>query len=468
MRQFQISDKDLRDVITQGLSSGADYVDIYFEHSATTSVSLLNGSENRASQNIDYGAGVRVVTGEKTGYAYTEVITPQSLMDAVKQASRISQTSAGNVSLPAFDCQPSLPLYYNNEGNILQPDGATIRYLVDYLRQMYELLRQADSRIDGVNASVLHKVKRFAVVNSLGQIIEEERPITNISVGCVITHEGRTEQSNENRSMLSSLDVLTPELQKELCDSLVGKLHFALTAKQVKGGEMAVVMGPGSTGVLLHEAIGHAFEADFVRRKESVFTDKLGKQICDSSINVVDDGTLPLMRGSIHFDDEGVQSQCTNLVTEGRLTSFIHDRISARFFDIEPTGNGRRESFRFMPLPRMRNTYMLAGHDTEEDLIASVKHGIYVKDLSNGQVMIGAGNYSFYVRSGYLIEDGRLTQPIKDVNIIGNGPQTLADIRGVASNMQLAPYIWHCGKGGQSCPVSCGMPSVLVEKLTVG
>lgn len=468
MRQFQISDEDLRSVVKEGLSSGADYVDIYFEHSAITSVTLTNGGENRASQNIDYGAGVRVVVGEKTGYAYTEEISLPSLLKAVRQASRISQTSSAAVQPMPLKVQTQQALYYKNSGHDLQPDGEAIGKLVEYLYSIREYLQAADSRISGINAHIVHKIKRIAIVNSLGNVVEEERPVTNLAVSAVITHEGRKENANESRSYLRGLDMLTTELYEELCQSIVSKLHFALTAQQPKGGEMQVVMGAGSSGVLLHEAIGHAFEADFIRRGESIFTDSLGKQICDPSVNVVDDGTLPEMRGSIHFDDEATPSQCTHIVTEGRLTSFLHDRISARHFGIEPTGNGRRESFRFMPVPRMRNTYMLSGKCKEADLIASVRNGIYVMDLSNGQVQIGAGDYSFFVKSGYMIENGHLTQPIKDVNIIGNGPETLAGIKGVADNLSIAPFTWQCGKAGQSCPVSCGMPSVLVDKLTVG
>lgn len=469
MRQFQISEEDLGSVIKEGLSSGADYVDIYFEHSAITSVTLMDGGENRASQNIDYGAGVRVVLGEKTGYAYTEDISLSSLLNAVRQASRISQGSSSAVlAMPPLRRHTSDPLYYQNSGHPLQPDGDSISRLVEYLSSIKEILTAADARISGISAHIVHKIKRIGIVNSLGDIVEEERPVTNLAVSCVIVHEGRREHANESRSFLLGLDMLTPQMAQELCSSIVRKLRFALTAQQPKGGEMPVVMGSGSSGVLLHEAIGHAFEADFIRRGESIFTDSLGKQICDPSVNVVDDGTMVNMRGSIHFDDEAVPSQCTHIVTDGCLTSFLHDRISARHFGISPTGNGRRESFRFMPVPRMRNTYMLSGNCHEADLIASVKHGIYVDDLSNGQVQIGAGDYSFFVKSGYMIEDGRLTQPIKDVNIIGNGPETLAGIKGVADNLRIDPYTWQCGKAGQSCPVSCGMPSVLVDKLTVG
>jgi TldD protein len=231
---------------------------------------------------------------------------------------------------------------------------------------------------------------------------------------------------------------------------------------------MPVVLAAGAGGILLHEAIGHAFEADFNRKNESIFSDKLGQQICDPHINIVDDATLPHNRGSLNFDDEGVAGQRTYLVREGRLDSYLHDRISARHYGVEPTGNGRRESFRHLPIPRMRATYMEGGTATEEELIHSVRKGIYVRDFTNGQVQIGAGDFTFFVKSGYLIEEGQLTRPVKDINIIGNGPQALADIEGVANNPLIDHSTWTCGKEGQSCPVTCGMPSVLVRELAVG
>ena len=230
---------------------------------------------------------------------------------------------------------------------------------------------------------------------------------------------------------------------------------------------MPVVMGAGGSGILLHEAVGHAFEADFNRKNISIFSDKMGMQVCDPSINIVDDGTLPGNRGALNIDDEGVPGQKTYLVKNGILNSYMHDRISARHYNTAPTGNGRRESFRFMPIPRMRATYMENGTAKESDLIASVKKGIYVDTFSNGQVQIGAGDFTFFVKSGYLIENGHLTRPIKDINIIGNGPQALKDILAVADNNKIENSTWTCGKE-QYCPVSCGMPSVLVKSLTVG
>ncbi len=230
---------------------------------------------------------------------------------------------------------------------------------------------------------------------------------------------------------------------------------------------MPVVMGAGASGILLHEAMGHAFEADFNRKGQSVFSDKMGSQVCDKRITIVDDGTIRGNRGSLNFDDEGVPGQRTVLVENGILTSFMHDRISAKYYDVKPTGNGRRESFRYHPIPRMRATYMEGGDAAPADIIASVKKGIYVDQFSNGQVKIGEGDFTFYVQSGWLIESGRLTTPVKDINVIGNGPEALADIVAVGNDPLIDDGTWTCGKD-QNVPVSCGIPTVLIRKLTVG
>jgi TldD protein len=230
---------------------------------------------------------------------------------------------------------------------------------------------------------------------------------------------------------------------------------------------MSVVMGAGASGILLHEAMGHAFEADFNRKGTSIFADKMGQQICPRGIQIIDDGTLADNRGALNFDDEGIPGQKTYMVEDGVLTSYLHDRISAAHYGVRPTGNGRRESFRYAPLPRMRATYMESGNATAQDLIASVKKGIYVDEFSNGQVQIGEGDFTFYVKAGFLIENGRLTMPVKDINIIGNGPAALADMQGVADDLAIDPGAWTCGKE-QSVPVSCGIPTVLIGHLTVG
>ena len=467
MQYFEIAEESLQKVIRQGMSLGADYVDIFLQHSASTVVNLSTEGNATASQNITYGAGVRVVSGEKNGYVYTEQISPESLSAAVVQAARICQGAQPTAFVQ--HCQAPLPSnLYPAQNLTFQPDGTQIDLMVRYLKQMQEELRQRDQRIVAASCSVRNVTSRVAIANSISPTLEEMQPMTTVLLNGVISNNGQTESANCSRSLRRQLDMLTDELRADIETQVLDKLHFALEAQQPKGGEMPVVMAPGASGILLHEAIGHAFEADFIRRGESIFTDRLGQQICDPAITVVDDGLLPDMRGSIHFDDEGVPAQTTEIVSEGRLNSFLHDRISARHFGVEPTGNGRRENFRSIPCPRMRNTYMRGGSGSEQDLIADVRQGIYVKDFCNGQVQIGAGDYTFYVKSGYLIENGRLTQPIKDINVIGNGPQTLADIKAVAGKTVIDPSCWVCGKEGQSMSVSCGMPSVLVSRLTVG
>ena len=238
-------------------------------------------------------------------------------------------------------------------------------------------------------------------------------------------------------------------------------------ARRPKGGQMSVVMAAGASGILLHEAMGHAFEADFNRKGQSIFSDRMGSRICAKGIQIVDDGTLPGNRGAVGWDDEGVPGQKTYMVEDGILTSYLHDRISAAHYGVRPTGNGRRESFRYAPIPRMRATYMESGSAKATDLIAEVSKGVFVDEFSNGQVQIGEGDFTFYVKSGYLIENGRLTRPVKDINIIGNGPEALAHIRGVADDLIVDSGAWTCGKE-QSVPVSCGIPTVLIDGLTVG
>ena len=261
--------------------------------------------------------------------------------------------------------------------------------------------------------------------------------------------------------------MICDELRHEIAQEIVKGIDERFAAVRPKGGKMNVVMGAGASGILLHEAMGHAFEADFNRKGQSIFSGKIGSKVCPENVSVVDDGTLAYNRGSGNYDDEGVAGEKTYMVKEGILTSYLHDRISAAWYGIDSTGNGRRENFRYNPIPRMRATYMENGNADPEGIIASVKHGIYVDEFSNGQVKIGEGDFTFFVKSGHLIEDGRLTAPVKDINIIGNGPQALADIVAVGNDLKIDNGTWTCGKE-QSVPVSCGMPTVLIDGLIVG
>lgn len=466
MNHFPVDDATLQEVLAEALNHGGDYADIYFEHTFAHSVSMQDETVNRAAANIDYGAGVRVIRGDQCGYAYTEDISPEQLKQAARIAARIADESRALASVPA-----SLTRLRNDTN--YYPIGISwqerkIDTIIPYLQKVGARLRELDARIIRVQARITYKTKHIGFCNSLGDMYEDIQPLGTFSVSCVIGDGENTEQASASRSFRMGAEMLTDTLVETLAAECIRKAQFALSATQPHGGVMPVVMAAGASGILLHEAIGHAFEADFNRKNESIFSDRLHSSICLPSINVVDDGTLPHNRGSVNFDDEGVAGQKTYIVREGILNSYLHDRISARHYATAPTGNGRRESFRHMPLPRMRSTYMENGTASEADLIGEVKQGIYVKDFTNGQVQIGAGDFTFFVKSGYLIENGKLTRPVKDINIIGNGPQTLADILAVADNATIDNGTWKCGKGGQACPVTCGMPSVLVKELTVG
>lgn len=466
MKYFPVDDRTLQTVLAEALQHGGDYADLYFEHSFTHSVSMQDETVNRATANIDYGAGVRVLRGDQCGYAYTEEITPEQLKQAARTAARIADENRARVNIPA--ALTSL----KNEGN-RYPIGSswqerTIDTVIPYLQKVGIRLRELDSRVIRVQAMINYKTKYVGFCNSLGDIYEDIQPMGAFSVSCVLKEGDKTELARTSRSFRMGAEMLSDTLVETLAEECIRKARFALSATQPHGGVMPVVMAAGASGILLHEAIGHAFEADFNRKNESIFSDRLHTSVCLASINVVDDGTLLHNRGSINFDDEGVAGQKTYIVREGILNSYLHDRISARHYATAPTGNGRRESFRYLPLPRMRSTYMENGNATEAELIGEVKQGIYVKDFTNGQVQIGAGDFTFFVKSGYLIENGKLTAPVKDINIIGNGPQALADILAVADNATIDNGTWMCGKDGQGCPVTCGMPSVLVKELTVG
>lgn len=463
---FGVTQEDLNAILTASLSKGGDYSDLYFELSTLNELSLRDNEVNHAGFHTDYGMGVRVLSGEKSGYAYTEVTTLEEMIKAAKTAAAIAEysTPKDNIVQSGGHIVASKHNYYPLT---LSWEERTIAEKRPILERLQEKIYSLDKRVDKVMARLVDSQSDILIYTSEGNLCHDSRPLFSIMVSCVMEHEGEREVSSSSRSFRGGFEMISEELLNELANDVVSKTAFLFEANRPKGGEMQVVMGSGSSGILLHEAIGHAFEADFVREGVSIFAGKLGETICSPQISVVDDGTIPNNRGALNFDDEGTPSQKSYMVTNGVLTSYLHDRISAKHFNCHPTGNGRRESFRYPPLPRMRATYMEGGSGSEEDLISSVKRGIYAQNFSNGQVQIGAGDFTFYVKSGYLIENGKLTQPLKEINVIGNGPQALSDIVAVASNSVIDNSSWSCGKG-QYCPVSCGMPSVLVKKLTVG
>ena len=462
---FKVSENDLKAVLAAALEKGGDYADLFFEHSYKNVIGLRDGEVNRASSSIDFGMGVRVLSGDQTGYAYVEKVTLEEMLKAARTAARIANGTIRQVA-PAN-------LTALNHSNDFYPaqtawDEISVKEKKPFLQKLNDRIFSKDARVNKVIASLGDATSHILFCNSEGQIYYDYRPMATLSAVCIMQENDKIENSYAARAFRMGAEFLTDDIIEELATEVVNKTAILFKAIKPKGGEMPVVMGAGGSGILLHEAIGHAFEADFNRKNTSIFSDQLNKKICDEHINVVDDGTIPFNRGSVNIDDEGVVGQKTYIVREGVLTSYLHDRISARHYGIQSTGNGRRESFRQMPIPRMRATYMEAGDVTEEEMISTVKKGIYAANFTNGQVQIGAGDFTFFVKDGFLIENGKLTRPIKDVNIIGNGPRALADIVMVGNNYKMDNGTWTCGKDGQSCPVTCGMPSALVSKLTVG
>lgn len=460
---FGTSPEEIGKVLSAALSKGGDYADIFFEMTESNELSLRDGEVNAVRSDIDYGAGIRVIAGEKSGYAFSENTSPESLVRAALTASKIASSAR-----PGSISSEQLAVRSTNRYPVISPwKEHSVDQKKSYLTLLKESIHSKSSNVVNVIGRLSDVTTKVLFWNSLGECYTDLRPMASMSAVAIMVKGSRMENFYSTRSFREGFEFLTPERVEDLAQECVDGCSRLFEAGRPTGGEMPVVMGAGSSGILLHEAIGHTFEADFNRKGISIFSEKMGQKICNEEINIVDDGTLSGNRGSVNVDDEGVPGEKTYMVKNGILSSYLHDRISAKYYGVPPTGNGRRESFRYMPIPRMRATYMENGTSKEEDLIASVKHGIYVDNFSNGQVQIGAGDFTFYVKSGFMIENGHLTRPIKDVNIIGNGPEALAAIEAVANNSIIDNSTWTCGKG-QICPVSCGMPSVLVRRLNVG
>ena len=460
---FKVTEPQLDRIAAEALSHGGDYSDLYFEHTTFFNLLLKDGVVSSGGFHTDFGVGIRVLKGEKTGYAYSENTEMADMMAAAKAASAIAvgTAAAGKAYAPVSNRTHDLyPMQQN-----WRDSGADT--FLPFLKEVEKAVLNRDERVIKVIVRLSDSVSDTLMYNSLGELTFDTRPIGSISVSAVFEQDGRTETKNASRSFRMGAELISTALAEELAEDITRGVDARFEARRPKGGQMSVVMGAGASGILLHEAMGHAFEADFNRKGQSIFSDKMGQQVCPKGVNVVDDGTVAFNRGSGNYDDEGVAGQKTYMVTDGILTSYLHDRISANRYGVAPTGNGRRENFRYNPIPRMRATYMESGNADPDGIISEVSNGIYVDEFSNGQVKIGEGDFTFFVKSGYLIENGRLTMPVKDINIIGNGPQALADIVAVGNDLKIDNGTWTCGKE-QSVAVSCGMPTVLISNLTVG
>jgi TldD protein len=468
-KQHGVTNQDLVKLMSQALSQGGDYCDLYFQEIKGVWIVLEDGVVNRAYTSVRLGMGVRVLTGRQSGYAFSQVLDLPAMLETARTAASLA--AAGDqkegdrgleVTPPRF--KPGLDLYPCE-----RPWAeAAVEERLKLLRSLGEQVAGADPRMIKTLIQFHDSQARLMLANSEGVLREDLRPRASLVASCVAEEGGRRESNYLDVTARSGLEFFTEEEVADLARQAVERTTRLFEARPVGAGEMPVVLAPGSAGILLHEAIGHGLEADFNRRRISTYADRMGERIAGEQVTIVDDGTIPHSHGAINFDDEGAESQRTVLVEKGVLKSFLHDRLSAQWYRCESTGSGRRQSYEFAPLPRMRATFMEPGPYAPDEVIGAVKKGIYAEQLTNGQVNIGAGDFSFYVKSGFAIEDGKLTHPIKDLNLIGNGPEALSRITMVADDLALAQGGFMCGKLGQTVAVSQGLPTTLVSSLNVG
>lgn len=462
--EFGIMDSLCQKVLAEALSKGGDFADLYFEHTISNYVILEDGKVNRAYCEVSLGVGIRTVKGDQVGYGFTQELTAKSMMAAASTAATIADASPNE---PAGEfIRPQFKNHYPLKKLLTSVPFESRLPLVQSTNDKCFAL---SPMIVKVNAGFHDEQKRIMVVTSDGVKTEDLLPLSYLFTLVVAEKDGRRETAWWNLGGRKDFSYYNRDVAEDVARTAVNRVLVLFDAVQPPAGEMPVVLGPGMTGVLLHEAIGHGMEADFNRKGISTYSTMIGKKVAEPFVTIIDDGTNPRLGGSLNVDDEGTPGQKTVLVENGILRSYMHDKISAKHYHVEPTGNGRRQSYQHYVIPRMRNTYMLAGPATPEEVIKSARNGIYVQDVGGGQVKIGEGDFAFYVSQGRMIEDGKLTAPIKDVNIMGNGPKMLKNVTMVANDLQMYQGgAGGCGKDGQGVPVGFGLPTALVQSMTVG
>lgn len=461
-RHFQITTRDLESWLAEGLSRGGDYADLYFEYLETTSVALDESILKSATQGVTLGAGVRVISGERTGYAYTDDLSPDRLRAAARTAACIADG-------PASELKHSLEQGSKRELYVL-PEPASLAGRVELVTRADSAARAADSRVFQVSASYSDSLRHNLIATSDGRLAWDTQPMARLNVS-VLSREpqGQPQRGYSGGGGRIGLGFFTGEHSAEAyAKEAVRQSIVQLTAVEAPAGECTVVLGPGWPGILLHEAVGHGLEADFNRKGVSAFSNLIGQKVASPLCTVVDDGTIALRRGSLNFDDEGQPTGQNVLIENGVLRGYLHDRLSSALLRTPATGNGRRENYQHIPMPRMTNTYLKAGESDPEEIIRSVQRGLYCANFGGGQVDITSGNFVFSAIESYLIEDGRLTRPVRGASLIGNGPAALREVSMVGTDLKLDQGIGICGKEGQSVPVGVGIPTVKLDRITVG
>ncbi len=466
LEKFGLTERHLELGLGAALGKQIEYADLYFEYRTSESIALEEGIIKRASKNIGQGVGVRALAGEKTGYAFSDEITVKNLELAGSRAKAIAERAGdGNPPPMRVGARPPHDLYPVQ----VSPLEVPVEGKIDLLHQIDTIARKEDPRIVQVMASVASEYKIVLVATSAGVMIGDIQPLSRLSITCIA-------QEGDNRQMgicggggRGEFEFFFEEGRFQRYAQEAARLAILnLRAADAPAGTMDVVLGPGWPGVLLHEAIGHGLEGDFNRKKTSAFTDRIGERVASELCTIVDDGTIPWRRGSLNIDDEGTPTGRTVLIERGILRGYMQDRLNARLMAMKPTGNGRRESYAYQPMPRMTNTFMLGGDSTPEEIIRSVNRGLYAVTFGGGQVDITSGKFVFSASEAYLIEDGKITRPVKGATLIGHGPEVLTRVSMVGNNLKLDEGIGTCGKDGQLVPVGVGLPTIKVEGLTVG
>jgi TldD protein len=465
-RRFGIGSRDLEKVLETAIGRKADYADLFFEYRRNEGISLEEGLVKNCSQSTGNGVGVRVLAESKTGYAYTDDITIDNLEVAARTAQYIAQTRESQlpvaVGKPAAKSHDLYPI--KTPVNDVELDRK-----VALLYDIDRFARGLDSRVKNVFVSLGSEYKVILIASSQGLVIGDIQPLTRLNVTCIVEENGNRQVGTFGGGGRVEFGFfIDNQGYQRYAREAVRQAVLNLSADDAPAGTMDVVLGPGWPGILLHEAIGHGLEGDFNRKKTSAFSDRIGQRVASDLCTVVDDGTIPSRRGSINIDDEGTPTQRTVLIEKGILKGYLQDRLNAGLMKMPLTGNGRRESYASIPMPRMTNTFMLAGESAPEEIIGSVKKGLYAVSFGGGQVDITNGKFVFSASEAYLIEDGKVTRPVKGATLIGNGPDVLTRVSMVGSDLALDEGVGTCGKDGQSVPVGVGLPTIKIDGLTVG
>jgi TldD protein len=461
--RFGITERNLEQYLSEALSAGGEYADLYFEYLATTSVGIDEGIVKSATEGVTLGVGVRVLAGERTGYAYSDDLSPEKILRAARVAAHIARGPASIVKT-GFEEAHGHNLY----PMLTAPNEMGLAERVDLIKRADKSARAYDSRVFQVQASYADSLRQVLVATSEGRLSYDRQPMARMSV-MVLARDGAgaPQHGYSGGGGRVTLDFFLKEKSPEhFAKEAARQAIVQLGAVEAPAGEMTVVLGPGWPGILLHEAVGHGLEADFNRKGVSAFSGRIGQQVASPLCTVIDDGTIGSRRGSLNVDDEGMPTQQNLLIENGILRGYLQDKLSSRLTRAASTGNGRRESYQHIPMPRMTNTYMLAGESDPADIIRSVPRGLYCTTFGGGQVDITSGNFVFSASESYLIEDGKLTRPVRGASLIGNGPEALKYVSMVGNDLQLDEGIG--GKEGQSVPVGVGIPTVKIDRMTVG